>query len=113
MASDVVPVNTIVVELIQESQTVFGSTVLFVFTVIGLGQANTTAGRPITLAAFAGWGQFLQSSSPEPAVDVGGLQVGTFTALEVTETARGPDVFHLKIGENGEFIRFYFFFFFE
>ena len=36
MAGNVVPVNAIIVELIQESQTVFGSTILFEFTIIGL-----------------------------------------------------------------------------
>lgn len=107
MTGNIMPVNTIVVELIQKSQAVFGSTILFVFTVIGLRKADTTVGRPITLAAFVGGSQFLQSSSPEPTVNVGGLQVGTFTALEVTETARGPDVFYLLMRKGRKFVKFY------
>lgn len=107
MTGNIMPVNTIVVELIQKSQAVFGSTILFVFTVIGLRKADTTVGGPITLAAFVGGSQFLQSSSPEPTVNVGGLQVGTFTALEVTETARGPDVFYLLMRKRRKFLKFY------
>ena len=100
MTGHIVPVDAIVVELIQQSQTVFGGTVLLEFTIVGLGQTNTTLGRPITLVAFGGGGQLLQSGSPEPAIDVGGLQIGTFTALEIANTTTGPDVFYLERYEN-------------
>jgi len=95
MAGNVVPVNTIVVELVQKGEAVFLRAILFVFTIIGLGETDSTGGRPIALGTLSCGCKFLQGGGPEPAVYVRRLQVGAITALEVANAAAGPDVFYL------------------
>lgn len=85
MAGNVVPVDTVVVEVVEQSQAVFGGTTLLQFTLIGLWQADAAIFGPIVLGAIGGWGQFLQFSCPEPSVDGCWLQVGAFTSFEVTD----------------------------
>lgn len=96
MAGNIVPVDTVIVELVQQGQAVLRGAVLLEFTVVGLGQADSAGGRPITLGALRGRGQFLEGGGPEPSVDVRGLEVWAIAALEVAQAATGPDVFHLK-----------------
>lgn len=84
MASNVVPVNSIIVELVKDSKTVFGSTSLLGFTVVRLWLLQSSAFGPIVLVTLRGRGQFLQSRGPEPSVYVERLKVGTIAALEVT-----------------------------
>jgi len=96
MACHIVPVYAIVVELIQQGETILWRSILLVLAVVRLGQANASGGRPIALVPLSGWCQFLQCGGPEPTVDVCGLQIGAVTALEVTQAAAGPDVFHLQ-----------------
>lgn len=96
MAGHVVPVDAVIVELVQQGQAVFGCAVLLEFTVIGLGETNSASGRPVALRTLCGRGQLLQRGCPEPTVNIGGLQIGTLTALEVAQATAGPDVFHLQ-----------------
>lgn len=94
------PIDTIVVELVQKSQTMFMCTALFVFTIVWLWQSNTAIFWPVALAAICGRGNFLQFSCPEPSVDRDGLKVRTVTAFEVTHTTTCPDVFYLKFQDE-------------
>lgn len=96
VAGHVVPVDTVVVELVQQGQAVLGCAVLLELTVIGLGQTDAAGGGPIALGTLRGGCQLLQRGCPEPTVDVCGLQIGTLTALEVAQATAGPDVFHLQ-----------------
>lgn len=98
VAGDVVPVNAVVVELIQNGQAVFGGAALLRLTVVRLGFADAAALGPIVLVALGGRGEFLQHGGPEPAVHVQGLKVGTVAALEVAQSARRPNVFDLSQG---------------
>lgn len=95
MAGHVVPVDTVVVELVEQGQAVFGCAVLLEFTVIGLGQTNAASGRPVALRTLRGGCQLLQRGGPEPTVNICGLQIRTLTALEVAQATAGPDVLHL------------------
>lgn len=95
VAGNIVPVDAVIVELVEEGQTVLGGSVLLELTVVGLRDVDATAGRPVALVALVGGCKLLQGRRPEPAVNVRGLKVGTFAALEVAQTTRRPDVLHL------------------
>lgn len=95
MARNVVPVNAIVVEVVQHGQAVLVGTALLQFAIVWLRLANAAICRPIVLVAIVGGRKFLQFSGPEPAVDGNRLQIGTIAALEVTNAAGGPNVLDL------------------
>lgn len=95
MASDIVPVNAIVVEVVQHGQTVLVGAALLQLTVIGLRFADAAASRPVVLVAIVGRRELLQLGGPEPAVDGDRLQIWAVAALEVADAAAGPDVFDL------------------
>lgn len=97
VAGYVVPVNAIVVKVVEHGQTVLVGAALLQLTVVGLRLADATVGRPIVLVAIGGRGEFLQLSGPEPAVDGDGLQIGTIASLEVADATAGPDVLDLKM----------------
>lgn len=66
------------------------------YPVVRLRFADAAALGPVVLLAVGGRRQLLQLSGPEPAVDLVRQQVWAVAALEVTQTARGPNVFHLE-----------------
>lgn len=96
MTGNIVPIDAVVVELIEQSQAVLVCATLFEFAIIWLWQANATRFRPIALIALCGWGNLLRLSCPEPSVSLNRLQVWAIASFEVTHTAAGPNVFHLK-----------------
>lgn len=95
VAGDVVPVDAVVIELIQHGQAVLVGAALLQFTVVWLRDAQAATLGPIVLQTVGGWRQFLQLGGPEPAVDSGWQQVGTIATLEVTDATARPDVFDL------------------
>lgn len=100
MASNVVPVDSILVEVVQDSQAVLRGTTLDEFSVVRLGLVDSAGVSPIVLGAVGGRGKFLEFSSPEPTINVERLQVGALiTSLEVTDTTTGPDVLHFVINK--------------
>lgn len=101
VAGNVVPVDAVIVELVEEGQTVLGGSVLLELTIVGLRDVEASAGRPIALVALVGGGELLQGRRPEPAVDVRGLKIGTFAALEVAQATRCPNVLHLQRTAEG------------
>lgn len=56
VTGNIVPVDTVVIELIEEGQAVLGGSILLEFTVVGLGNIDASAGRPIALVTFVGGG---------------------------------------------------------
>lgn len=90
------PVDSVVVELVEDGEAVLGRSALLQLAVVRLGLADTARGGPVVLVSLGGRGQFLQHGRPEPAVDADGLQVCTLAALEVTDSAGRPDIFHLE-----------------
>lgn len=96
MASDIVPMDSVVVEVIEHCQTSFFHSSLLHFTVIGLRLANASVLGPIVLLAIGSGCQLLQLRRPEPSVDVGRLQVWAFASTEVALSTAGPNVLHLR-----------------
>lgn len=91
------PVDTVVVEVVENGQAVLVGAALLEFTVVGLWNADAAVFRPIVLTTIGGGCQLLQLSGPEPSVDRDRLQIGAIAALEVAETAAGPNVLLLRI----------------
>lgn len=90
------PVNSVVVEIIQNRQAVLVGTTLLQFAIVWLGNSDAAVFRPIVLASIGSGGELLQFGGPEPSVDGNRLQVGTVASLEVTQTSAGPDVLLLQ-----------------
>jgi hypothetical protein len=97
VASDVVPVDAVAVEVVEKGQAVLRSSVLQLFPVVGLGSADSAGLAPVVLHTVGGGGKLLQLGGPEPAVDALGLQVRAVAALEVTQATGRPDVPHLVL----------------
>jgi len=89
VASNVVPFDAIVVEVVQNGQARFS---LVIFTVVGLRALVTSGVRPVSKSALvSGWDLGL-GSGPEPSVDEEWLQIGTVASIEIAFTSTGPDV---------------------
>lgn len=95
MAGDVVPMDAIIVEIVQNGQTIFVGASLLQFTVVRLWLADATVCGPIVLVAIGGRSELLKFGRPEPTVHVDRLQIGSFASLEVTDATAGPNVFYL------------------
>ena len=98
MAGDVMPVDTVVVEVVQDGQTVLGGTALDQLAVVRLRLTDAATLGPVVLVAHGRRGELLQLGRPEPTVNVRGLQIGTVAALEVAQPSAGPDVLLLWDG---------------
>lgn len=96
MTGHIMPVDAIVVKVVEYRNAVFGSATLLSFSIIRLGATDTSCFGPVVLISLGGGCQFLEHSSPEPTVYVVGLEIGAFAAFEVTKAARGPDIFDLE-----------------
>jgi len=85
VAGNIVPFDTIIVEVIEDGNAGFISAVLTELTVIWLGLVSTTGGRPVTAPSDSavGGSDSARGTRPEPSVDNGGLEVGAITAIKV------------------------------
>lgn len=99
MAGNIVPYNTIIVEIIEDGNASFISASLAELTVIGLGCTTTTSARPVTSPSLGAVGgcDSGRGSRPEPSVDKGRLKIRTVTSIEVALATRGPDVFDIAL----------------
>lgn len=97
MARHIVPVDAIVVEVVQHGQAVLVGAALLQFAIVRLRFADAAVGGPIVLVAIVGGRQLLQLGGPEPAVDGHRLQIRTIASLEVADAAARPDVLDLRI----------------
>lgn len=101
VASNIVPFDSVVVEVVQDGQARLS---LVIFTVVGLRAAITTSVRPVTKSALVGGGDLGFRTGPEPSVDNDGLQISTVASVEVAFATAGPDVLdsiasHLLLNE--------------
>lgn len=96
MTCDVVPVYSVVIEVVKDGQTGLLGASLLQFAVIGLGLSDATSLRPIVLLTVGGGRQLLELSCPEPTVDVGRLQIGPLAATEIALAAARPNVLNLR-----------------
>ena len=102
VAGDVMPLDPVVVDVVEDAHASLHAAVDVELGVVGLGhvvrdELGLVAGEGPGLVAPAGrggvgGGHLDAGPRPEPAVDSRGLEVLTVTTLEVAETARGPDV---------------------
>lgn len=60
--------------------------------------SKATGGTPVAGVPLGGGADLDAGATPEPAVDIGGLQVGTVAAGKVALAAGGPDVTHVTPG---------------
>lgn len=97
MAGDVVPLDAIVIEVIQNGEATL-VIALRRLAIIGLGLIVATGLRPIASVALRGGSNFATRSRPEPAVLVWWLQIGPVAACKVALATRGPDVAHIAAG---------------
>ena len=102
VASDVVPLDPVVVDVVEDAHARLNAAVDVELGVVGLrhivgDELGLVAGEGPGLVAPAGrggvsWGHLDTGPGPEPTVHVRGLEVFPVAALEVAESARGPDV---------------------
>jgi len=97
VASDVVPLETVLVDVVEDTQASLGRVVDGELGVIGLGGLEVTSGAPWLIApagrSAVGLGQLHLSSRPEPSLDDQRFQILTrIAALEVAHAAARPDV---------------------
>lgn len=88
-ASDVVPLDAIVVEVVQDGQ---ARLTLVIFAVVGLRATISTGVGPISQSALIGGWDLSLRAGPEPSVDDGWLQIGAVASVKVAFAAAGPDV---------------------
>ena len=102
VASDVVPLDPVVVDVVQDAHARLHAAVDVKLCVVGLRHVMrdelglvTSEGPGLVAPAGRGGvgGRHLDSGArPEPAIDSRGLEILAVAALEVAEPARGPDV---------------------
>jgi len=99
VAGNIMPHNTVIVEVVEDGNAGLISAGLAEFTVVGLGSSAATSARPSTspsLGAVGGWDS-CRGTGPEPSVDNGRLKIGTVTAIKVALATRGPDVLDISL----------------
>lgn len=96
VASNVVPLDTIFVDVIEHTQTRFFGLVDFEFGIVRLWPLEVASGAPRLVTptgrSLVGLGQLDTRTGPEPSVDQDGLQVLAVATSKVAQTATGPDV---------------------
>lgn len=96
IASNVVPFDAVLVDVIEHAQARFLGLVDFEFSVVGLRSLKMASSAPWLITptggSFVGLGQFDAGTRPEPSVDQDGLQIFTITAFEVAQTSARPNV---------------------
>jgi len=98
VAGHVVPLDAIVVEVVQDGQAAL-VVALGGLPIVGLWLLVSTRCRPVAGVPLRGGSNLGPRSRPEPTVLIGGLQIGPVAAGEVALPARGPDVSHIAPGD--------------
>jgi len=99
VAGNVMPLDTVLVKVVEHTQAGLGCSVDPELSVVGLGDLIVASTGPGLRVASPSGGGFISGGNlpingrPEPAFDVHWLQVETLgAALEVTQTTGSPDV---------------------
>lgn len=100
VASNIVPRNTVVVDVVQNAQTRLARSVDVEFGVIGLSDLLVSRRTPWVVAEtvgdLSGWCHLPSGGRPEPSVDALWFKVSSvFTTFEVAQTATGPNVWYI------------------
>lgn len=94
MAGDVVPLDAIVVEVVQNGKAAL-VIALGSLAVIRLRLVVAARVRPVAGVALRCGSNLAARAGPEPAVLIGRLQIGPIAASEIALSARCPDVTHI------------------
>lgn len=70
------------------------------FSVVGLRLAVSAGVGPVAGVALGGGTDLGTRSRPEPAIDIGGLQIGAVTAREIALASRRPDESNIATGDS-------------
>lgn len=95
MASDVMPLESVIVKVVQDGQTRLVVS-LGGLSVIRLRLSVSSGVAPVSVVTLTRGSDLGAGSRPEPSVLVRGLQVGTIASGKVALPARGPDVTHVS-----------------
>jgi len=101
-ASHIVPFDTISIIIVEDSHTGLSVTMqLCLLSVVRLRYTQSTCVGPVMepSGAIGGWHGHLVSR-PEPTIDVLWEEIRSVTTIKVTQTARGPEVWHIGIHES-------------
>jgi len=103
VAANVVPLDSVPVEVVQHCHAGLGLTVLLnLFSVVRLRSrgAETSSAGPVMEGGTIGWTETSLVGRPEPPVDVLWEEVGAVATIKVTETTGGPEVRNVAIDES-------------
>lgn len=89
VASNIVPLDAVIVEVVEDGQ---ARLAFVVFAVVGLRAAITTGVGPVAQGALVGGRDLGLRTGPEPSVDDGWLQIGAVASVKVAFAAASPDV---------------------
>lgn len=99
VTGNIVPLDSVIVEVVEDGDARLVSAVLTELTVVGLSLSATTIVGPVpapSLSAVGGWDS-ARRTRPEPSVDENRLKIGTITSVKVAFATRGPDVFDIGL----------------
>ena len=99
VAGNIVPFDTIVVEVVQDGQASFIVT-LCDFTVVRLSTSESSGVRPVSIGTVVGGSNTSTRARPEPSVDQVGLEISTVAAGKVALSAGSPDVTNTSTGNS-------------
>jgi len=91
-ALNIVPLDAVLVEIVEHTDTALVVTALLLLPVVRLGTLQSTGLGPVAVATLARGRDPSTCGSPVPAVDNGRLQVLPVTSLEVALTTSCPDI---------------------
>lgn len=89
VASNIVPLDAIVVEVVQNGQ---ARLALIIFAVVGLWATITTSAGPVTKSALVGGWDLGFGARPEPSIDDSWLKISAVASIEVAFATASPDV---------------------
>ena len=103
ITGNVVPCDTVFVNVIEDAHASFHTAVDFKFSVVWLSHFHSLVELGLVTGvgpglvgpaggSAVGGGHFHAGAGPEPPIDIDGLEIVTVTAFEVTQTSRGPNV---------------------
>ena len=103
IASNVVPFDSILINVVQNSHACFHASVDFKLSIIGLCHLDAIVELSLVTGVWprlerpawrsaVGWGHLHTRSGPEPTIDIDGLEIITVTSFEIAQTAWGPDI---------------------
>jgi len=87
IATNIVPFDSVVVEVVQDGQ----ARLSLVFTVVGLRASIKSSVGPVTQFTLVGWRDLGLGTGPEPSVDDGWLKISARASVKVALAATGPD----------------------